>query len=65
MTQFEAIQELNKGAKIQHDFFADNEFIQKDEEGQLIDETGLPLNEEMFWHYRNDRKWTHGWSIVE
>ena len=65
MTQFEAIQELNKGAKIKHDFFSDNEFIRKDDEGNLLDEANIQLNEEMFWHYRNDRKWTHGWSIAD
>lgn len=65
MTQYQAKQALNQGHGITHKFFSKGEFISRSpENGQLIDEKHIPINETLFWEVRQDEKWQDGWETV-
>lgn len=49
MTRYEAKQELNKGGKVRHIFFTSYEYLHRSKEnGQLLDENNIALNETMY-----------------
>ena len=66
MTRYEAKQAINEGQKVTHTYFTDEEFIGRSQEnGQLIDENGIALNESDFWSLRAGASFDNGWSIVD
>jgi hypothetical protein len=66
MTRYEAKQELNKGGKVRHIFFTPYEYLHRSKEnGQLLDENNIALNETMYWDSRESKGFDHNWSIIE
>lgn len=64
MTKYEAKKALNKGQAITHRFFTPEEYLHRSpSNGQLLDEKGLHLNEEMVWYGRSGAEWEEGWEI--
>lgn len=64
MNQYHANQALNEGFVIKHRLFTNDEFLHRcPENGQLMDETGLALNELEFWRIRQDEIWKEGWEL--
>ncbi len=62
MTKPEAIEALNRGEKITHKYFSDNEFaFMKD--GEIHLEDGVVCSPEEFWKYRTEDFFDDGWDI--
>lgn len=64
MTKQEAIQAMKEGAKVQHRYFTDNEWMSSNESGIIYTlEDGVKCNQDEFWKYRQEPFWQIGWSI--
>lgn len=64
MNKYQAKQALNEGFAIKHRFFTNDEFIHRcPENGQLIDEAGIMIDEYLFWQVRQDKIWQEGWEL--
>lgn len=64
MTKTEALAALDLGKVIRHRSFMKHEFIRK-LNGKILDESGLVLDEKLFWQNRNAGFFNEGWSSHE
>lgn len=62
MTKGEAILEMQKGKKVTHTYFTDDEWISC-YDGKVIDEIGMKLNWEEFWAHRQSPAFDKDWSL--
>ena len=67
MNKYEAKQALSEGKKITHDYFCENEFVNRDSEDNsvLVFEDGVKQDENEFWKMRSDNSWYEGLEIVK
>jgi hypothetical protein len=66
MTKSEAIEAIEEGKKITHQWFSDDEFVKmSDEEGVYEFEDGVKQLKEEFWKLRTDLSWLIDWEIKE
>lgn len=63
LTKEEAIEALEKGKKLTHNLFSDDEFIYL-KNGDIHDENGYNIQSE-FWKWRTAEAFLTDWSIVE
>lgn len=66
MTKQEAIQAMQDGKKVRHEYFMDDEFISMTD-NEIFDEKGYKMRGANFdfWTDRKGEAWENGWSIVE
>jgi hypothetical protein len=65
LTIWQAKEKLDNGCAVRHTLFSPDEFIVRRDNGQLCDEQGIDLIENLFWEDRKDIFWQVGWSIVQ
>jgi hypothetical protein len=63
MTKQMAIEALKQGAKIQHRYFSDNEWVTINEDGKYIFEDGVICSPTLFWYDRDSIYWETDWNI--
>ena len=63
MTIEEAKQALKNGKAISHKYFDDAKYIRYNDKKELIDESGLILDEVDFWRFRNNIIFMDDWFI--
>jgi len=63
MTKEEAIKALEQGKKIRHRFFADDEFVCMNKDGQYEFEDGVKMTKWEFWQLRPESYWLIDWEI--
>jgi len=64
MTKDEAIQEMKKGVKITHTYFASDEWMTM-KGNKIVLEDGVKCWPEEFWTYRTDKGWLDGFEIYK
>jgi hypothetical protein len=64
MDRYFAKQLLNEGFAIRHRTFLPEEFIRKNENGQLQDESGVAIDESEFWRHRDSEIFADGWEVA-
>lgn len=64
MTKQEAIEQMENGVKITHDYFAYDEWMTI-KNNRIITEDGYSHSKNEFWAYRTDERWDNGYSIFE
>lgn len=66
MTKQEAIQAMQDGKKVRHEYFSDDEFIFMIDD-EICDERGFQMRAGNidFWTDRKGEQWENGWSIVD
>lgn len=65
MIKAEAIQAIENGQKVTHEYFTDKEWVCLDESGMYKTEDGYLTDQSVFWAYRTDISWETGWSVFE
>lgn len=65
MTKQEVIKYLNENFNkpVAHVHFLRDEYIFKDDNGDLIDECGNVLDEKEFWEIRSGQYWEENWKV--
>lgn len=64
MTRDEAIAEMQKGNKVTHGYFSNNEWMTM-ENGKIVTEEGYRHDPVEFWSYRQLAGWNDGYSIFK
>lgn len=66
MTKQEVIKYLNENPNkpVKHYHFSEDEYIFKDDNGDLIDECGKVLDEKEFWEIRRGNYWEEYWDVI-
>ena len=64
MTKQEAIQSMEEGYKVTHEYFTDEEWM-KLRNGVYIFEDGVKCTPNEFWKHRQAEWYNEGWSIYE
>ena len=65
MTKAEAMIAIMEGKKIQHRFFASDEWMTKTEDGKYLFEDGVKCTPHMFWFDRSGPEWNTDWEIFK
>lgn len=55
---------IEKGEKITHHYFSDNEYMHLTPQG-ICFEDGVKVDMDLFWRDRKDEIWQHSWSIFK
>ena len=65
MTKEEALTLLNKGVKIAHIHFTDQEWIKKHPKStkHYLDEAGNVIGANDFWRWRTAPRWQENWKV--
>jgi hypothetical protein len=63
MTKSEAIHALYAGKQVTHRFMSPDEFVYRNSNHELCDESGFPLDSMNFWHLRHGSDWDSGWYV--
>jgi hypothetical protein len=63
MTKQEAIQAMQQGKKVTHQYFTPDEWMTM-EDGLIILEDGVRCKPFEFWQWRNSEKWEDGYSML-
>lgn len=64
MTKTEAIQQMQKGVRITHEWFSDQEWMTI-KDGKILLEDGLKCSSDEFWSYRTNESWNDGYSLFK
>lgn len=64
LNKAEAWEALNQGHKITHKYFADNEWIRKKSEYELINQEGIVMSQAEFLLERTAEYFNTGWEII-
>lgn len=64
MTKEEAIQAMQEGKKVTHQYFSDNEWMTM-EGNRIVLEDGVSCWSHEFWADRNGLGWSDGYSLFE
>lgn len=64
LTKQEAVSLMEKGEKITHRFFSENEWMTIDD-GEILFEDGVRMSLEEFWKYRHDKSWECGYYLIK
>ncbi len=63
LTKEEALEALNNGCHVSHDSFYPDEYLYRDKDGVVKEETGREMNFD-FFEPRSGIKWDTGWFII-
>lgn len=64
MTAKEAIEAIEKGEKVTHEYFDKHEWVTKSPNpNYYLFEDNVHMHKLEFWQYRNHDGWKNGWSI--
>jgi|JFJP01.1.fsa_nt_gi hypothetical protein len=64
MLKSEAIQEMQNGRRITHEYFDNNEFMTM-KDGQICLEDGVKCSPEEYWKWRTTEDWETGYSFYD
>jgi len=62
MTKNEAIQEMQKGNKVTHRYFSQNEWMVI-QNGKIVLEDGVKCDPHEFWRWRGGESWNDGYEL--
>lgn len=64
MTKQEAIEQMQKGKKVTHRFFTNDEWIESNLHGTMLFLSGIShCSANEFWRDRTDESWNSDWEI--
>jgi acyl-coenzyme A synthetase/AMP-(fatty) acid ligase len=64
MTKQEAMEAIQNGEKVTHQYFSKEEYLYKRDDGAVVSEDGYKVTLD-FWSYRTDPEWQINWSIFK
>lgn len=64
MTKQEAIQAMEHGHTVRHEYFSSGEWMMKGGKGYIF-EDGVSCFEGSFWKDRCSEEWDTGWDVVK
>lgn len=65
MTKEDAIVKMQKGKKVTHPSFTDEEWMTMNNQGQIELEDGVVCEPYEFWRWRQDEAWDKDYSVFE
>ena len=63
MNKQEAIEQMKKGIKITHTYFAEDEWMTMNSVGEIVLEDGVRCEPHDFWQWRKSDIWNDGYDL--